>query len=198
MYRQPRVRSWVERHYPSSDPSSCRRIRNRRFRDIGADRQLASSVSLTTAIEAVVSRNGFEPAEAKLLKRCFRRAWRAVRHSDRKACSVRLVRGARFLSVNAHNHLAVRVPAWTDDGYREQADMVLIWPQSARPTFMSSDRFRRKASGRFKLIPYINLWLTWDECLALKSRDWQVFGEAVHSGLTMAQSCRRVSNVVPD
>jgi hypothetical protein len=76
--------------------------------------------------------------------------------------------------------------------------MFLIWPQTTRPSFMSPRRFRRVSSGRFKLIPYFNLRLTWDECLTLTPRDWHVFKEAVHAGLTMARTSRRTSNVTPD
>ena len=100
-------------------------------------------------------------------------------------------------SVNANNHLALRVPAWTDDGYREEADIALIWPQSYRPNGMSPREFRRASSGRFRLIPYGNLWLTWEECLALTPADWRVYGGAVHDGLTLVRSARRVSNVLP-
>lgn len=176
----------------------ARRIRKQRQRVIGADRQLATSVPLATALDAVVSRNGFGIEEARLLKGCFKRAWRAINSTDRKACSVRLVKGARFVSVNANNHLAVRVPDWTDDGRREEADILLIWPQTTRPSIMSPQKFRRESSWRFKLIPYFNLALTWVECLALTPRDWLVFKDAVHAGLTMARTSRRVSNVVPD
>jgi hypothetical protein len=176
----------------------ARSIRRRRHRDIGANRTLASALPLSTAFDAVVSRNGFDADEGAVLRRCFRRAWRAIRSVDRRACSVRLVRGARFLSVNANNHLAVRVPAWTDDRHRETADIVLIWPQSTRLSIMSPQRFRRESSSRFRLIPHFNLWLTWDECLALTSADWRVFRDAVHDGLTVARSSRRTSNVVAD
>lgn len=175
----------------------ARRIRMRRRRVVGVDRVLASSVPLTTALDAVVSRNGFDLSEGAALKRCFRRAWRAIRPFDKRASSTRLVRGARFLSVNANNHLALRVPAWTDDGHRE-ADIVLIWPQGIRPSIMSARRFARESSGRFRLIPHFNLWLTWDECMALTPADWRVYKQAVHDALTLARSTRRVSNVVPD
>jgi hypothetical protein len=118
-------------------------------------------------------------------------------HADRAACSIRVVRDARFLSVNANNYLAVRVPAWSDEGYRENADIVLIWPQSIRPSILSQSAFRREASGRFRLIPYFNLRLTWDECLALTKDDWRTFRKAVHDGLTLVRTGRRVSNVLP-
>ena len=166
------------------------------MRVVGPDLMLSTAVPLSTALQAVVARNGFDRSEARLLKRCFTRAWRAIDPVDRRACSVRLVRGARFLSVNANNHLALRVPAWSDEGYPDDADVLLIWPQDTRPSIMAPAQFRRESAGRFKLIPYFNLGLSWDECLKLGRTDWKVFKEAVHAGLTMARTGRRTSNVV--
>jgi hypothetical protein len=175
----------------------ARRIRTRRLRVVSKDRTMSRSISLSEALDAVVARNGFEETEAATLRRCFNRAWRAIHPSDQRGCSRRLTRGGRFLSVNANNHLALRVPAWTDDGYRDEADIVLIWPQGDRPSGVSSGEFRRVSSGRFRLIPYVNLWLTWEECLSLTPADWRIYGNAVHHGLTLVRSARRVSNVLP-
>ena len=173
----------------------ARRIRSRRLKVVGPDRVMSTAVSLDTALDAVVSRNGFQSPEARLLRRSFQRAWTAIAPSDRRLCSVRLVRQERFVSVNANNHLAIRVPAWTDEGFREEADIVLIWPQAERPSIWSQAKFQRESARRFKLIPYFNLWLTWNECLGLRPRDWRIFREAVHAGLTMARTARRTSNV---
>jgi hypothetical protein len=174
----------------------ARRIRSRRLKVVGVDRVLSTAVPLAVALDAIVARNGFGQAEARLLQKCFRRAWNAISTSDRHACSVRLVRQARFVSVNANNHLALRVPAWTDDGFRDNADIALIWPQAKRPSIWSPAKFRRESSRRFKLIPYFNISLTWDECLALTMTDWRVFRNAVHAGLTLARTARRISNIL--
>jgi hypothetical protein len=174
----------------------ARRIRDRRKRIVGVDRVLSTAVPLATAIQAVIARNGIEPQEAHLLKRCFDRAWRAVSLTDRRACSIRLVRGARYISVNANNHLAIRIPAWSDYGYRIEGDILLIWPQAIRPSIMSVQKFQGESSSRFKLIPHFNLSLTWEECLDLQARDWRVFRGAVHDGLTAVHTRRWISNVL--
>lgn len=174
----------------------ARRIRNRRLREYGKGHVMESSVTLGSAFEAVIARNGLESEEARLLKRCFRLAWNAIRPEDRRECSVYLPRGARFISVNANNHLALRVPAWGDDRVRYDADVLMIWPQSIRPSTMEPGEFRSQAKGRFKLIPYTNLALTWDEALDFSARDWRIYRDAVHAGLTMARTARRKSNVV--
>lgn len=171
------------------------RIRRRRLREYGASRTMASSVSLDTALDAVARRNGLELAEASTMQRCFRRAWGAIAAEDRKECSVYLPRGARFLSVNANNHLALRVPAWGDDRVRLDYDMMLIWPQSEPPSTVPMGEFRRAAKRRFKLIPYFSLSLTWEECLRMTARDWRIYKDAVHAGLWMARTQRRKSNV---
>lgn len=174
----------------------ARRIRSRRLRVVGRDLVLSTSVPLATAVSAVVVRNGLEKAEATAMNRCFRRALQAMAPVDRRACSVHLVRGARFISVNANNHLAIRVPAWSDAGYRIDGDILLVWPQASRPSIMSPAKFRRESSFRFKLIPHFNLSLTWDECSELSSRDWRVFRLACHDALTLARTRRWTSNVV--
>lgn len=176
----------------------ARRIRQRRLRVVGPGLKLAGSVPLQAAIDAVVQRNGLDVTEAALLRRCFMRALRAMAPGDRSECSVRLVREARFISVNANNHLAVRAPAWNDDRQRIEGDIILVWPQSVRPSVMSPSRFRRESVGRFKLIPHFNLSLTWDECLGLSERDWKVFRQACHDALTLARTRRWTSNVLLD
>lgn len=174
----------------------ARRIRRRRLRVVGRDLVLSTSVPLATAMSAVITRNGLDKVEAAAMNRCFRRALRAMAPADRRACSVRLVRGARFMSVNANNHLVIRAPAWSDAGYRIDGDILLVWPQASRPSIMSPARFRRKQSMRFKLIPHVTLSLTWDECAELSSRDWRVFRQACHDALTLARTRRWTSNVV--
>jgi len=152
---------------------------------------------ISTALTAVTARNGLDETDGKLLRRCFLRALRAVRDSDRRACALRLPRNQHFLSLNANSHLAIRVPAWTDDGHRD-GDIVLIWPQAVRPSIFSLKRFRKESTNRFRLIPYLNLWLTWEECLALTPSDWRVFASAVHGGLTLVRTQRRIGNVALD
>lgn len=173
----------------------ARRIRSRRLREIGSDLVLRSAVPLQTAFDAVIRRNGLAQTEATLLRRCFNRALRKIAPSDRRACSVYMVRGARFISVNANNHLALRAPAWNDERQRVDGDMILVWPQSVRPSVISEARFRRESSSRFRLIPHFNLMLTWDECLALTERDWRTYREACHDALTLVRTSRRPSNV---
>ena len=80
----------------------------------------------------MVARNGFELTEAATLRRCFNRAWPfASRINGHAAGGSPEVTG--FLSVNANNHLALRVPAWTDDGYRDEADIAFD-PARGPPT----------------------------------------------------------------
>ena len=175
----------------------ARRIRDRRLEVVGPGLQLTTSVSLSVAIDQVVARNGLERAEAKLLARCVRRALAAMHPEDRRQCAVRLVRDARFLSVNANNHLAIRVPGHPDRGSRaDGSDILLIWPQAVRPSILSPAEFRRASEGRFKLIPHFNWSLTWDECLALSRSDWDVFADACHDALTLVRTRRWTSNVL--
>jgi heme exporter protein D len=172
----------------------ARRIRRRRLRIVGPDLKIKDSVSLQIAMDAVIKRNGLDRPEGVLLRRCFNRALRAMSAHDRKACSVRLVRGERFISVNANNHLTIRAPAWSDRSKRYEEDIILIWPQGVRPSIIAPSKFRHASSGAFKLIPCVNLYLTWDECLALSKRDWMAFRKACTSAFSVA-SRRWTSNV---
>lgn len=174
----------------------ARRMRLRRLRDIGPDHVLKKSVSLETAFDAVARRNGLPLSERRLLERCVRKALRAISPSDLRQCSVRLPRGERFISINANNYLALRAPAWSDEGYRHNSDILLIWPEKTRPSVGSLSQFRNAVSGRFKLIPYVNLPLTWDGCLALSSGDWRIFRNACNQALTLVRSRRWPSNVI--
>jgi hypothetical protein len=175
----------------------ARRIRHRRQRIVGPGLKLTTSVSLNEALNAVIQRNGLDALEAVLMRRCFTKALRAMAARDRKACSVRHVRGSRFLSVNANNHLVIRAPAWSDRKERYEEDIILAWPKAIRPSIMSGSKFRREGPGAgYKLVPHIgNLYLTWDECLRLSKRDWKLFREACHDALTFARSRRWTSNV---
>jgi hypothetical protein len=156
---------------------------------------LRNAVPLQTAMSAVVQRNGLDQAEAKLLGSCFKRALNAMAPTDRKACSLRFPRGARFLSVNANNHLVIRAPAWGDNRERYKEDIMLIWPQGLRPSIMTPSEYRRTALWRFTLIPCVCLYLTWDECLSLSRHDWALFRKACHDALT-PRTRRWTSNVI--
>lgn len=172
----------------------ARRIRRHRLRVVGPDLVLTKAVPFETAMRAIIHRNGFKTEEATLLRRCFKRALRAMAASDRKACSVRLVRGGQFISVNVNNHLVLRAPAFSDRKQRIEGDMILIWPKAIRPRFVSDSRFR--SAWRFDRIPHVSLSLTWEECLALSQRDWKVFQRACHNALTLVRTRRWTSNVI--
>jgi hypothetical protein len=104
----------------------AQKIRNKRIRSIGPDRRLIRSLPLSTALQSVIGRNGLTKAEARKLRRCFTRAWKAMQPSDRKECGIRRVRGSRFICVNPNNHLWIRVPAWNDERSRLDEDILLI------------------------------------------------------------------------
>ena len=175
----------------------ARRIRHRRLRVVGRDLVLSTSVPLETAMRTVVQRNGLDASEAALMRRCIKRALRAMATRDRKSCAIRLVRGAQFISVNANNHLVLRAPAWSDDKKRLQENLILAWPKRTRPSTLSPSKFHRQSGHGFKLVPHVtNVYLTWEECLSLSKRDWELYRQACHDALTFARSKRWTSNVI--
>jgi hypothetical protein len=173
----------------------ARRIRSRRLRLVGPGLKIKDSVSLHTAIGAVIKRNGLEQPEAVSLRRCLNRALCALAINDRKNCSVRLERQSRFISVNANNHQVLRAPAWNDRGKRYEEDVILIWPHGVRPRILSPLEYRHAASGRFKLVPCINLYLSWEKFLSFSARDLKLFREACHRAFSPATR-RWTSNVI--
>jgi len=173
----------------------ARRIRRRRLRVVGPDLRLTTSIPLETAMNAVIRRNGLVDNEADFFTRCLKRGLRKIAASDRNKCSVRRVRESKFISVNANNHLVLRAPAWSDRGKRYEEDIILVWPHGVKPSILSPTDYRRAASGRFKLIPCINLYLRWEECMALSSDDWELFRKACHEAFT-PPTRRRTSNVI--
>ncbi len=130
--------------------------------------------------------------------RLVRRALGHMSQKARRACSFKLVRESRFLSINANNHLVLRVPAWSDAGYRISDDIILIWPQATKPSIMTQSRFRRESRSRFHLIPHFNLCLPWDEALSLSAKDWRIWSAACDDALSLVRTRRWVSNVVVD
>jgi len=76
------------------------------------------------------------------------------------------------------------------------ADILLIWPQTLRPSIMSPATFRRAEVFKFTRIPHINLALSWDECLGLTEPDWRIFRQACSDGLKLARTRRWTSNVI--
>jgi len=176
----------------------ARRIRRRRLRLVGPDRRFTNPEPLKIALDAVIKRNGLDDTEAFSLSRCFKLALGKMAAKDRKECSVRRVRESRFISVNANNHLVIRVPAWNDQRQRIEGDIILAWPKAVRPSVIPASKFHRPSSSSgFKLVPHVvDLCLTWDECLSLSKRDWRFFREACHDALTFAITRRWTSNVI--
>jgi hypothetical protein len=136
------------------------KIRTRRLKVVGEDLVLTTAIPLATAEAAVIKRNGFDRDEGKRLQTCLRRALKAMDAKDRSKCSIRLVRQSRYISVNANNHLVIRVPAWSDKGYRFDTDIILIWPKSTPPSIFSEKEFRRMSKFGFDRIPCFNMYLS--------------------------------------
>lgn len=103
--------------------------------------------------------------------------------------------GARFISVNAGNHLVARLPAWDDSRRRLEDDLVLIWPLGTRPSVLSEREFRVRRGPGFRFIPYTNVGFSWDECLLLTPEDWKIYRNAVADALHLVRTRKWVSNI---
>lgn len=182
--------------------SLARRIRkHRRWVLLAGNRWIASGraarglIPLADALERIIVLNGFEPVEASLLKRTVRRVLRAIPSAARGQCSYRLVRGGRFMSVNANNHLVFRAPAFEDDGTRTDHDVLLIWPQDTRPSVVPAARWRKEHPYRFAAVACVNLGLTFDDVLGLGPQDWRTFGQGCLEALDGRRTRSWVSNI---
>ncbi len=152
-------------------------------------------IALAKALDLIVIRNGLEPGEARLLQRVVQRVIRNIPAQIRQNCSFRLVKNARFLSVNAGNHLLFRTPAYSDDGTRQDADLFLIWPQDTRISVVSRRGWPRVSRHRFAAIPCFNIDLSFQEALSLQANEWQIFARACQHALFDRRTRSWVSNV---
>jgi hypothetical protein len=139
----------------------------------------SGTLSLEEAIKTVVIRNGFEPSEGQLLRRIVRRAISALPGTLRERCAYRLVREGRYLSINVGNHLALRTPAYSDDGKRQDWDLILVWLRSSRPPSIRPDEWSKISAGGFRLAPTCtNVHFAFDEARSFGSADWKTFATA--------------------
>jgi len=150
---------------------------------------------LHEAVKIIGLQNSFEAEETNRLRRAVSRVIARLPRDVRRACSFRLVRNGRFLSINAGNHLLFRTPAYEDNGTRLDADLLLIWPQATRCRFIPRAEWPGLSRHRFKAIPCFNLQLFYDEVLALEPRDWRVFARACRDALYVRRTRNWVSNV---
>ena len=171
------------------------KIRRRRVKEFGGGRIQLSSMSLSEAMRAIEERHGLEQADAALMRRCVKRIFASMRPEERQTCSRRLVRGALFMSVNAGNHLVARVPAWDDDRAALEADLLLIWPLSKKPSIWTEAEWRRRRGFGFAKIPYTNIGLSWNECLSLRKADWAVYRRACDDALNIVRTRSWPTNV---
>lgn len=153
------------------------------------------TIALSDALRTIAVRNGFEPEETLLMKRVVDRVVRSIPTDVRRQCSFRLVRRGLYLSVNAGNHLIFRTPSYWDDGQRQDADLLIIWPQ-ATPISVLSRREWRWASGvRFDAIPCFNVELSFQQACSLRADEWRTFGLACRDALFVRRTRSWVSNV---
>jgi len=153
-------------------------------------------IPLEDALRVVASRNGLGPDEARQMRRVVARALRSIPSQVREKCSVRLVRNGSFLSVNAGNHLVLRTLAYTDDGARQDADVLLVWPCDIRISVVPRNQWSKvRGSHRFAAIPCFNIGLTFDEALSLETCEWRIFGGACRDALLVRRTRSWISNV---
>lgn len=172
----------------------ARRIRNRRLQEYASPLLQRTRLPLKVALQAVVERNGFRASERDALERTVAQIKRSLEASAWRDCSRRLVRAARYLSINARNQLVFRVPAISDARERLDGDVLLMWPKDHCPSIWSTRTFSRRGGGRFAAVNCTNVSLRWDELERLTASDWRAFARGVRDSLA-SKTRRWVSNV---
>lgn len=153
------------------------------------------SLPMADALHIIAVRNGFETSESTLMRRVVSRALRSIPTSVRRQCSFRLVRRGLYLSVNAGNHLVFRTPSYSDDGRRQDADVLLIWPKARPISALSRREWKWVSALRFAAIPCFNVELSFQQALSLRPDEWRTFGKACHDALIVRRTRGWISNV---
>jgi len=84
----------------------------------------------------------------------------------------------RYLSIDAGNHLLVRVPACSDSGRRRDAESFIIWPADSSPSILGPDERQDRIAFEFNRFAGHNFALSFSESGRFNSADWKEFAEA--------------------
>jgi len=117
------------------------------------------SVDLQTAIEKVAARSDYEGAERNDFVRAIRILVSKTPAAVLERCSVRLLKGGRYLRVNAGNHLLFRLPAYSDAGTKQDGHAFIVWPSRAQLYNWSPAEQDTAVAFRFQLFDGVNLRL---------------------------------------
>jgi hypothetical protein len=150
---------------------------------------------LKEAISLISLKHRVDPTNAPQITRHIKKVLRAIPKKIREQCSARVVRSGRFLSINAGNHLLYRFPAYADDGRRIDADCLLIWPKSRRPSILTPQAWKPYTKGGFHAIDAVNIDVDVLDVLKLNRADWKAFARACSDAITVRRTRNWASNV---
>lgn len=180
----------------------AKKIRSRREQLLAADNQWLEgadadgSVSLAAAIDRVVARNGYEGRDRATFVRAVRALFAKTPLEILRHCSIRLLKGGRYLSVNVGNHMLFRVPAFSDAGAKQDADAFVVWPASAQLSSWTPDRQAAAVVFEFRLFPAVNLAMSALDILAMTKQDWRRYQSACEDALNGRRTRDWTSNVI--
>lgn len=151
--------------------------------------------SLDEALTAIAQSNDFGSEKQQIMMAATKKAIAQIPANVVNGCSARLLKDGRYLSINAGNHLIVRVPFYTDSGKRTPYDALLVWPAGSLPSILSAQELPARKKFSFQLFSGVNLMLSFAEILALTPVDWQMFQKGCHDAMFLRKTRTWPSNV---
>lgn len=140
-------------------------------------RRVGYAFTVEQAISKVTETGGFDDIERAAYRACVYAVLKNLPKQARERCSYRLIRRGKCMSINLMNYLIYRSPAYGDLGAPPRYDCYLIFPnrlQSLGPILGVEDR----VVFQFAQLDCITVGVTYEELLALTSRQWTLFRQA--------------------
>ncbi|MCL2135529.1 MAG: HNH endonuclease [Candidatus Bathyarchaeota archaeon] len=140
--------------------------------------------SIDEAIEQITRKNKMGTVERDYLSKVVNEVLKRIPDPILKQCSFRLLKNGKYLSINLHNHLLFRTPAYGDFAEKPKFDCYLTFPKDRVPLKLKP--VEKRDVFFFAHFDCINVGLSYVEVLQLEA-DWKLFEDACR----MAQSARK-------
>lgn len=149
--------------------------------------------TVNEAVEIMSVRNKLDDIESNLLSQVIKKVLQNMPSTVCGACSFRLLKDGKYLSVNLDNYLLFRTPGYGDFAEKPQFDCLMTFPKDKVPDKLKP--IENRDVWLFSHLDCVNVGLSFSEALKLDEADWSLFKDACQ----MAQSARKtrtwISNI---
>ena len=170
------------------------RLRRARRKVREHDNVVDNAVELVEALNTVVSNGHFDDDLAVVYRQSVVKVLDRMPSNIARACSYRLVRAGKYISINIMNYLVFRAPAYSDLGGKPTYDCFLMYPNRLDSITRIPEADKRVVF-RFKHFDCVSLGLTYEELLGLTNRHWRLFAQACEMAMKAQKSRSWSSNI---